>query len=153
MVRILKVAEMPTEMLERAKRVLLVDEKTGAKNLRMIRVDVKPKAPPHVSYHLHTKQESVYYVIQGKAKMIILAANCPKDIKEEIEYNCNLSNVPVMMFKGASIDLATVCNKPFVISALSIEKPVTQIFLRSLKTLKFKGNLEEVNDKRHKNHV
>jgi large subunit ribosomal protein L30e len=58
----------------------------------------------------------------GKAKMIILAANCPKDIKDEIEYNCNLSNVPVMMFKGASIDLATVCNKPFVISALSIRE-------------------------------
>jgi len=58
----------------------------------------------------------------GKAKMIILAANCPKDIKEQIEYNCKLSNVPVMMFKGASMDLATVCNKPFIISALSIRE-------------------------------
>jgi len=58
----------------------------------------------------------------GKAKMILLAANCPKDIKDEIEYNCNLSNVPVMTFKGTSIDLATVCNKPFVISALSIRE-------------------------------
>ncbi len=58
----------------------------------------------------------------GKAKMIILAANCPKDIKDDIEYNCKLSNVPVMMFKGASMDLATVCNKPFIISALSIRE-------------------------------
>src|SRR4030043_2347057 len=58
----------------------------------------------------------------GKAKMIILAANCPKNIKDEIEYNCKLSNVPVMMFKGASMDLATVCNKPFIISALSIRE-------------------------------
>jgi large subunit ribosomal protein L30e len=58
----------------------------------------------------------------GKAKMTILAANCPKNIKDEIEYNCKLSNVPVMMFKGASMDLATVCNKPFVISALSIRE-------------------------------
>ena len=58
----------------------------------------------------------------GKAKMIVLAANCPKNLKEEIEYNCKLSNVPVMMFKGASMDLATVCNKPFIISALSIRE-------------------------------
>ena len=58
----------------------------------------------------------------GKAKMIVLAANCPKNIKDEIEYNCKLSNVPVMMFKGASMDLATVCNKPFIISALSIRE-------------------------------
>jgi len=58
----------------------------------------------------------------GKARMIVLAANCPKNIKDEIEYNCKLSNVPVMMFKGASMDLATVCNKPFIISALSIRE-------------------------------
>ena len=58
----------------------------------------------------------------GKAKMIILAANCPKDIKEEIEYNCKLSKVPVMMYKGASMDLAAVCNKLFIISALSIRE-------------------------------
>jgi large subunit ribosomal protein L30e len=58
----------------------------------------------------------------GKAKMIVLAANCPKDIKEEIEYSCKISNVPVFMYKGASMDLATVCNKPFVITALSIRE-------------------------------
>ncbi len=58
----------------------------------------------------------------GKAKMIILAANCPKDIKEDIEYYCKLSKVPVMTYKGASMDLAEVCSKLFIISALSIRE-------------------------------
>jgi len=58
----------------------------------------------------------------GKAKMIILAANCPKDIKEQIEYYCKLSKVPVMTYKGAAMDLAAVCNKLFAISALSIRE-------------------------------
>ena len=58
----------------------------------------------------------------GKAKMIVLAANCPKDIKEQIEYYGKISKVPIMTYKGASIDLATVCNKLFVISALSIRE-------------------------------
>ena len=58
----------------------------------------------------------------GKAKMIILAANCPKDIKEDIEYYGKLSKVPVMAYKGASMDLAEVCNKPFIISALTIRE-------------------------------
>jgi large subunit ribosomal protein L30e len=58
----------------------------------------------------------------GKAKMIILAANCPKDIKEQIEHNCKLSKVPVITYKGASMDLAAVCNKLFIISALSIRE-------------------------------
>ena len=58
----------------------------------------------------------------GKAKMIVLASNCPKDIKEQIEYYGKISKVPVMTYKGTSIDLATVCNKLFIISALSIRE-------------------------------
>jgi large subunit ribosomal protein L30e len=58
----------------------------------------------------------------GKAKMIVLASNCPKDIKDKVEYYGILSKVPVMMYKGNAIDLAAVCNKLFVISALSIRE-------------------------------
>lgn len=58
----------------------------------------------------------------GKAKMIVLAANCPKDIKDQVEYYGKISKVPVMTYKGAAIDLAAVCNKLFVISALSIRE-------------------------------
>ena len=36
----------------------------------------------------------------GKAKMIVLAANCPKDIKEQIEYDGEISKVPVITYKG-----------------------------------------------------
>jgi large subunit ribosomal protein L30e len=58
----------------------------------------------------------------GKAKMIVLASNCPKDIKEQVEYYGKISKVPIMTYKGTAIDLATVCNKLFVISALSIRE-------------------------------
>ena len=66
----------------------------------------------------------------GKAKMIVLAANCPKDIKEQIEYYGKISKVPIMTYKGASIDLANVCNKLFVISALSIRETGDSEILR-----------------------
>jgi len=58
-----------------------------------------------------------------KAKLIILAANCPKRIREDVEYYCKLSKVPLITYKGSSIDLASVCGKPFTISALSIREP------------------------------
>jgi large subunit ribosomal protein L30e len=58
----------------------------------------------------------------GKAKMIVLASNCPKDIKEQVEYYGKISKVPIMAYKGTSIDLATVCSKLFIISALSIRE-------------------------------
>jgi large subunit ribosomal protein L30e len=58
----------------------------------------------------------------GKAKMIVLAANCPKDVKEQVEYYGKISKVPVIRYKGAAMDLAMVCNKLFIISALSIRE-------------------------------
>jgi large subunit ribosomal protein L30e len=58
----------------------------------------------------------------GKAKMIVLATNCPKDIKEQVEYYGKISKVPTMTYKGTSMDLAAVCNKLFIISALSIRE-------------------------------
>jgi large subunit ribosomal protein L30e len=65
-----------------------------------------------------------------KAKLIILAANCPKDTREDIEYYCKLSKVPLITHKGSSMDLAAVCGKPFTISALSIREPGDSEILR-----------------------
>lgn len=58
----------------------------------------------------------------GKAKMIILASNCPKDIKEQIEYYGKISKVPTITYKGDSMDLAEVSGKMFIISALSVRE-------------------------------
>jgi large subunit ribosomal protein L30e len=70
----------------------------------------------------------------GKAKMIVLAANCPKDIKEQVEYYGKISKVPVMTYKGASMDLAMVCNKLFIISALSIRETGDSEILKVIET-------------------
>ena len=58
----------------------------------------------------------------GKAKMIVLASNCPKDIKEDIEEYSKISGIPVIAYKGASMDLAEVCKKPFIVSALTVKE-------------------------------
>ena len=58
----------------------------------------------------------------GKAKMIVLASNCPKPIKEQIEYYGEISKIPIIIYKGDTMDMAAVCNKLFVISALTIRE-------------------------------
>ena len=72
-----------------------------------------------VSYGANTALQNAK---TGKAKMIVLASNCPKDIKEQIEYYGAISKVPVVTYKGGSMDLAEVCRKLFIISALSIRE-------------------------------
>jgi large subunit ribosomal protein L30e len=68
----------------------------------------------------------------GKAKMIVLAANCLQDIKDDIEYYGKLSKVPVLNYKGASMDLANICSKMFIISALSIREPGDSDILKAV---------------------
>ncbi len=68
----------------------------------------------------------------GKAKMIVLAANCPKDIKDDIEYYGKISKVPILTYKGASMDLANICSKLFIISALSIREPGDSEILKAV---------------------
>ena len=77
----------------------------------------------------------------GKAKMIILAVNCPKDIKEQVEYYGKISKVPIMTYKGTSIDLATVCNRLFVVSALSIRETGDSEILKAVEDNEMQENI------------
>jgi len=59
----------------------------------------------------------------GKVKLVIVAANCPQITREDVEYYCGLSNIPLIPFNGASVDLGAVCGKPFTVSVLAIREP------------------------------
>ena len=59
----------------------------------------------------------------GKAKLVIIAENCPKNIREDIEYYCKFSKIPMIIYKGTSLDLGAACGKPFMVSALTIREP------------------------------
>jgi large subunit ribosomal protein L30e len=58
-----------------------------------------------------------------KAKLIIIASNCPQSIRGNIEYYCALSDIPVSIHRGSSLELGAVCGKPFKVSALTIREP------------------------------
>jgi len=70
----------------------------------------------------------------GRAKMIVLANNCPKDTKEKVEHYGELSKVPVMIYRGGSMDLANVCNKFFIVSALSIRETGDSEILKAMES-------------------
>jgi len=52
----------------------------------------------------------------GNAKMVVLASNCPEDIKNKVQ----ATNVPVLEFEGTSVELGPICGKPFTIAAMAI---------------------------------
>lgn len=59
----------------------------------------------------------------GKARLIVISANCPAEVRGDVEYYSKLSGVNVVVYKGTSIDLGMACKKPFVVSALTVKEP------------------------------
>jgi large subunit ribosomal protein L30e len=52
----------------------------------------------------------------GSAKMVVLASNCPDDIKQKVQ----ATSIPVLEYEGTSVELGPVCGKPFTIAAMAI---------------------------------
>jgi large subunit ribosomal protein L30e len=57
---------------------------------------------------------------EGRARMIILAGNCPADIKTKMT---GIQNPFIHTYEGSSTALGNVCGKPFSVSTLAIVNP------------------------------
>lgn len=55
-------------------------------------------------------------VEKGNAKMVVLASNCPDDVKAKIQ----ATETPVLVYEGTNVDLGPACGKPFTIAAMAI---------------------------------
>ncbi|KAJ3199452.1 60S ribosomal protein L30 [Entophlyctis luteolus] len=56
----------------------------------------------------------------GKAKLLLIAGNCPPLRKSELEYYAMLSKTSVHHYSGNNIDLGTACGKYFRVGVISI---------------------------------
>src|SRR5512143_3116891 len=56
----------------------------------------------------------------GKAKLFVTAANAPSEIKAQLGKAAKDSGVPLIEFEGSSMELGSVCGKPFPVSVLSV---------------------------------
>ena len=56
----------------------------------------------------------------GKAKLVLIANNCPTVRQSEIEYYAMLSKTIVHHFQGNNSELGTACGKYFKVSVLSV---------------------------------
>lgn len=59
----------------------------------------------------------------GNGELAIMAENTPKNVKADIEVYSKLSEMPVYTFEGSSVELGSICGKPFTVSVLIIQEP------------------------------
>lgn len=72
---------------------------------------------------IYGAKEVIKLVLHGKAKLVVLAANTPPDIKRDINYYAKLSKIPVVLFDGTSIELGNIIGRPHSVTALAIVDP------------------------------
>lgn len=56
----------------------------------------------------------------GKAKVVVMASNCPKGAALDVQGFCRLSGIPFIVFEGTSIELGTITGRPHPVSVLSV---------------------------------
>ncbi|MCX6768012.1 MAG: 50S ribosomal protein L30e [Candidatus Micrarchaeota archaeon] len=69
--------------------------------------------------------------LTGGAKLVVIAANCPEDAGRDLRRYCELSSIPVVPYAGTSMELGTVCGKPFPVSALSVLEEGTSDIMKA----------------------
>eukprot|EP01117_Protostelium_nocturnum_P010723 TRINITY_DN385_c1_g1_i1.p2 TRINITY_DN385_c1_g1~~TRINITY_DN385_c1_g1_i1.p2 ORF type:complete len:163 (+),score=43.30 TRINITY_DN385_c1_g1_i1:136-624(+) len=77
-------------------------------------------------------QSSTKSLRLGKAKLIIIANNCPPLRKSELEYYAMLSKTGVHHYSGSNIDLGTACGKYYRVGVLSITDPGDSDIIKQL---------------------
>ncbi len=65
-------------------------------------------------------KKTIDQVLNGKAKLVVVASNCELNSKEEVTRFSKLSGIEIQEFEGSSVELGAVCGKPFVISMLAV---------------------------------
>ncbi len=63
-------------------------------------------------------RQTVKAVDNYQAKAVVLASNCPTDVRDRVT-----GKVPVIDFPGIGVELGTVCSKPFAVAAMAVEDP------------------------------
>jgi large subunit ribosomal protein L30e len=59
----------------------------------------------------------------AKAKLLIMASNCPEPHRQDILQYAKQSSVPIYHYQGSSVDLGGACQKPFVVAVLTVKEP------------------------------
>lgn len=78
-------------------------------------------------------EKSIQSLKLGKGQLVIVAANTPKDIVEDVEYYTNLSDIPSYTYEGSSVELGSVCGNHLQLHTLIVNDPGDSTILDDLR--------------------
>ncbi|RLI30410.1 MAG: 50S ribosomal protein L30e [Candidatus Hecatellales archaeon] len=68
-------------------------------------------------------KETLEALRSGKAKIVVVAKNIPKELREKLDRTAKLAGIPLLEFESSSLDLGSLCGKPYTVTALAVRDP------------------------------
>jgi large subunit ribosomal protein L30e len=65
-------------------------------------------------------REVLRAVNSSSAKAVIIAEKGRKSMTDDINHVCKVAGIRVITFRGSSMELATVCGRPYSVNSLAI---------------------------------
>lgn len=65
-------------------------------------------------------RKGIRELLMGTAKLAVVAGNVPSELAEDARRYGELSGIPMVEFPGTSIELGSICGKPFPVSVLVV---------------------------------
>lgn len=65
-------------------------------------------------------EETTKAISGNQAKLVVVSAKGKAEAVADIAHLCNIAGVKLLKFKGSSIELGTVCGKPYSINSLAV---------------------------------
>lgn len=81
-------------------------------------------------------KETLEAIKSDKAKEVVISSSCPPEIRDLIMNRASSVKIPIHVFKGTSVGLGSLCQKPFRVAALAILSPIKEKKVRRPKRKK-----------------
>lgn len=56
----------------------------------------------------------------GRAKLLVLASNCPRSARRDLEHYAKISEIPVLSYGGTSLQLGELCGRPHLVASIAV---------------------------------
>ena len=102
----------------------------------MVEIDVRKEMRRAVDTGkvLFGEKSSEKSILKGNGELLILSSNILREKAEKFKHFAKLSEIPVLDFDGTSIELGSVCGKPFMVSAMVVQDKGKSRILTAVKT-------------------
>lgn len=123
-----KVEDVEEDVSEETAEVEAKKEKIVKKAVRKRKSKKEKESPLSSALRLAVESGKVEFgskaglknALSGKAKLLVLAANAPSETAVAVVKYSKASEIPLISFEGSSLELGSICGKPFPVAVLSI---------------------------------